>query len=276
MKKIILFFITILFFIIAYFIYQEFACMHLTAKFKELRPLHGRIPIYYKGIVIGKTMGIKHSFDGEHTLIKLLLYPNKLLLPENTVVYLKKEKKNNKEQDFLEFIYPKKPSNIMISNYSVLNGYVSSDMDMFLSNQNPESLEAFKKNLIKTTENLANATESLAELLDNLNSTLNSSKENIINTTQNIENMTGKFDNSINQNKLNETISNIETTTESINNILDDTSNSVMPTINATTENVNNITENINAITCGVRKTLRKKCGMLRLIFGQVIDECNK
>ena len=54
-----------------------------------------------------------------------------------------------------------------------------------------------------------------------------------------------------------------------------DASDSIIPNINSTSDNVNGITENVNAITCGIRKTLRKRCGMIRLIFGQVIDECN-
>ena len=249
--------------------------MHLFAKFKELRPLHSNIPVYYKGIVIGKTTGKKHSSDGEHTLIKMILYPNKLMLPINTKVFLKKEKKDNKEKDFLEFVYPKDPSSELISNFDILEGYVSSDIDIFLAGQNPESIESIKENLINTTKNLSDATETLSEILDTINSTLSSSKNNIVNTTKNIENMTEKFDASINQEKLDSTISSIETSSQNISNILNDTNEFLMPTINSTTNNVDNITENISAITCGIRKTLRKKCGMIRLIFGQVIDECN-
>ena len=274
MKKIILIFTTILIFLLGYFIFRQFICMHLFAKFKELRPLHSNIPVYYKGIVIGKTTGKKHSSDGEHTLIKMILYPNKLMLPINTKVFLKKEKKNNKEKDFLEFVYPKDPSNELISNFDILEGYVSSDMDIFLAGQNPESIESIKENLINTTKNLSDATETLSEILDTINSTLSSSKNNIVNTTKNIENMTEKFDASINQEKLDSTISSIETSSQNISNILNDTNEFLMPTINSTTNNIDGITENISAITCGIRKTLRKKCGMIRLIFGQVIDEC--
>ena len=275
MKKYILISIILLFVLVFYIFYREFACMHLFAKFKELRPIHGNIPIYYKGIIVGKTTGKKHSGDGLHTIIKLVLYPNKLMLPINTKIYLKKEKKDNKEKDFLEFIYPKNPSKILISNYATLDGFVSSDMDIFLASQNPESIEAIRENLFKTIQNLANATQTLSEILDNVNSTLISSKKNIINTTKNIENMTNKVDNSLNQDALDDTMLNIEQTTRNINDILTDTNTSLMPSVNSTANNVDGITENINAITCGIRKTLRKKCGMIRLIFGQVIDECN-
>ena len=274
MKKIILIFTTILIFLLGYFIFRQFICMHLFAKFKELRPLHGNIPVYYKGIVIGKTTGKKHSSDGEHTLIKLILYPNKLMLPINTKVFLKKEKKDKKEKDFLEFIYPKNPSNKLISNYDILEGYIASDMDVFLAGQNPESIEAIRENLIKTTQNLSEATQTLSDILNTINSTLSSSRKNIVNTTKNIENMTEKIDNSINEETLTNTISNIETSSQKVTNMLTDANQVLVPAINSTTNNIDGITENINAITCGIRKTLRKKCGMIRLIFGQVIDEC--
>ena len=274
MKKIILIFTTILIFLLGYFIFRQFICMHLFAKFKELRPLHGNIPVYYKGIVIGKTTGKKHSSDGEHTLIKLILYPNKLMLQINTKFFLKKEKKDNKEKDFLEFIYPKNPSNKLISNYDILEGYIASDMDVFLAGQNPESIEAIRENLIKTTQNLSEATQTLSDILNTINSTLSSSRKNIVNTTKNIENMTEKIDNSINEETLTNTISNIETSSQKVTNMLTDANQVLVPAINSTTNNIDGITENINAITCGIRKTLRKKCGMIRLIFGQVIDEC--
>ena len=87
--------------------------------------------------------------------------------------------------------------------------------------------------------------------------------------------MTNKIDNSINQDTLDDTMSNIEQTSKNINYILSNANETLMPSIDSTSENVSDITDNINAITCGIRKTLRKKCGMIRLIFGQVIDECN-
>ena len=275
MKNKLIFLSLFIIFIALYIAYKEFVCIHIFAKFKELRPLHNNIPVYYKGIVIGKTTGKKHSKDGAHTIIKMILYPNKLMLPVNTEVFLKKEKKDNKEKDFLEFIYPKNPSNILISNNSILNGFVSSDMDMFLASQNLEGLETMKENLIQTTQNLLDASESLSELLDNINSTVVSSKKNIVDTTKNIENMTEKIDNSMRQDKLDNTISSIEESAQNITNMIADASDSIIPNINSTSDNVNGITENVNAITCGIRKTLRKRCGMIRLIFGQVIDECN-
>lgn len=275
MKKYFLIFIALFFCTISYILYKEYVYTHIFVKFKELRPLHNNIPVYYKGINIGKTTGKKHSDDGAFTIIKLILYPNKLMFPINTTVYLKKEKKDNKEKDFLEFVYPKNPSKILISNYATLDGFVSSDMDIFLASQNPESIETIKENLLKTTQNLSKATETLSEILNTINSTLTSSKKSIINTSKNIENMTDKIDNSINQDTLDDTMSNIEQTSKNINYILSNANETLMPSIDSTSENVSGITDNINAITCGIRKTLRKKCGMIRLIFGQVIDECN-
>ena len=93
--------------------------------------------------------------------------------------------------------------------------------------------------------------------------------------------LTEKVNDSIRENSLENAVSNIEATTKNINdltsslNSVSDSVGGIIPKTSTTVDEINGITSNVNAITCGVRKTLRKKCGGLRLIFGQVIDECN-
>ncbi len=274
MKKIIFIAISVLFIFLCVFIYKLTTYTYITAKFKELRPIHNPLPVYYKGIIIGKAKEKKHSDSFEHTLIKLVLYPKNLLLPVNTTVMLKKEKRNNKEKDFLELIYPKNPEKVMISNGSVLEGISSVDLETFMKNQHPDDLETVKEDLWQSVQNLNYALQGFNQMFELINEILNENKPNLYNTTKNIDNMTKKIDNSLNQQKLDNTISNIELSTKNVSELTDD-SKGTLESTNLSLEEVQGIAQNVNAITCGVRKTLRKKFGGLRLFFGRVIDECD-
>ena len=289
MKKLFYIFALIIIAGLGFYIYKLTTYTYVTAKFRELRPIHEKLPVYYKGLVVGKAREQRHSDDFNHTLIRLVLYPKNLLLPENTIVMLKKEKHHDKERDFLELVYPKEPSNVMISNGSELEGKATVDIDTFMSNQNPEDLESIRHNLAESSENLNNALEGLSMVFESVNDILKENQKNLYTTTgnlskatQNLDNMTTKFNKSIQQKSLENAVSNLEASTKNLETLsanLNGTTtgvNEVIPHIDATMCQVQGLATNANAISCGVRKTLRKRFGGLRLIFGQVIDECDR
>ena len=289
MKKLFYIFALITLAGLGFYIYKLTTYTYVTAKFKELRPIHEKLPVYYKGLIVGKAREHRHSSDYNHTLISLVLYPKNLMLPENTTVLLKKEKHHDKERDFLELVYPKEPSNIMISNGAVLEGKATVDVEEFMKNQNPDDLEAIKHNLAQSSENLNNALIGLSIVFESVNDILKENQKNLYATTgnlskatANLNNMTAKFDKSIQQKKLENTINNIETSSKNLEsmsaNLTGTTTNvnGVMPSVEATMCQVQGLAANANAISCGVRKTLRKRFGGLRLLFGKVIDECDK
>ena len=289
MKKLFYIFALIILAGLGFYIYKLTTYTYVTAKFKELRPIHEKLPVYYKGLVVGKAREQRHSDDFNHTLIRLVLYPKNLLLPENTTVMLKKEKHHDKERDFLELVYPKAPSNVMISNGSELEGKATVDIDTFMSNQNPDDLESIRHNLAQSTENLNAALEGLSMVFESVNDILKENPKNLDTTTgnvskatQNLDNMTTKFNKSIQQKSLENAVSNLEASTKNLENLsanLTGTTtgvNEVLPHVDATMCQVQGLATNANAISCGVRKTLRKRFGGLRLLFGKVIDECDK
>lgn len=289
MKKLFYIFALIILAGLGFYIYKLTTYTYVTAKFKELRPIHEKLPVYYKGLVVGKAREQRHSDDFNHTLIRLVLYPKNLLLPENTTVMLKKEKHHDKERDFLELVYPKDPSNVMISNGSELEGKATVDIDTFMSNQNPDDLESIRHNLAQSTENLNAALEGLSMVFESVNDILKENQKNLYTTTgnlskatQNLDNMTTKFNKSIQQKSLENAVSNLEASTKNLENLsanLTGTTtgvNEVLPHVDATMCQVQGLATNANAISCGVRKTLRKRFGGLRLLFGKVIDECDK
>lgn len=282
MKKLFYIFALITLAGLGFYIYKLTTYTYVTAKFKELRPIHEKLPVYYKGLVVGKAREQRHSEDYNHTLIHLVLYPKNLLLPDNTTVMLKKEKHHDKEHDFLELVYPKEPSTTMIADGAVLEGKATVDVDTFMANQNPDDLEAIKQNLAQSSENLNVALEGLAMVFESVNEILKENQKNLYTTTgnlskatRNLDNVTQKIDKSVQQKRLDNTISNLETLSANLNGTTTSV-NGVIPHIDATMCQVQGLATNANAISCGVRKTLRKRFGGLRLLFGKVIDECDK
>lgn len=281
MKKLFYIFALIILAGLGFYIYKLTTYTYVTAKFKELRPIHEKLPVYYKGLVVGKAREQRHSEDYNHTLIHLVLYPKNLLLPDNTTVMLKKEKHHDKERDFLELVYPKEPSSTMIADGAVLEGKATVDVDTFMANQNPDDLEAIKQNLAQSSENLNFALEGLTMVFESVNEILKENQKNLYTTTgnlskatRNLDNVTQKIDKSVQQKRLDNTISNLETLSANLNGTTTSV-NGVIPHIDATMCQVQGLATNANAISCGVRKTLRKRFGGLRLLFGKVIDECD-
>lgn len=281
MKKYLHIFILAALFLGGFYIYKLTTYTYISAKFSQLRPIHEKLPVYYKGLKIGRAREHKHSADFNHTFINIVLYPKKLMLPDNTTVLLKKEKIKDKYYDFLELVYPKNPSKMMISNGAILNGKATLDVETYMASQNIEDLEAIKENLFKSSEELTKTLEEVEQMFSIINSTLTNSQADIKKITKNTGDLTEKVNDSIRENSLENAVSNIEATTKNINdltsslNSVSDSVGGIIPKTSTTVDEINGITSNVNAITCGVRKTLRKKCGGLRLIFGQVIDECN-
>lgn len=286
------FFIAILLVILGagFYLYKQSTYTHINVKFQELRPFHQKLPVYYKGIIIGKAKERKHSDDFTHTIVKVVLSPKKLMLPENSTVLLKKERRNNeKEHDFLEIIYPNEPSDKMISDGTTLEGKATTDIDTFMANQKVEDLENIRTNLAESAENLNAALAGLSELFATLDSmaqenrvNFKTASKNLAATTQNFQQVSAKFDKSLQQKSLDNTILNLEKSTQNLQTVTGnlttttDSVNIAMPRVDSTLYETHSLISNANAISCGVRQTLRKRFGGLRLIFGRTINECEK
>lgn len=264
MKKITFIILLIIIVFVGAFIYQHLEFTYITAKFKELRPIHGDLKVYYKGLVVGKAKESKHSDNFHHTLMKIVLYPKNLHLPSNTTVALKKEKRDEKQVDFLELIYPNEPTNLLLSDNSVIEGYTTVDIETYLSNQHPDDIETMKENLVESAQNLNYAMQGLAEIFQTVDEILKENQKNIYKTTRNVENMTVKIDRAIKQQQIENTLSNIENSTLNVNKTVVNADENL--------KDLKGITSNINAITCGIRQTLSKNFGGLRLFFGKTIQ----
>ena len=275
-------------------IYQRLTYTFITAEFKELRPIHQRISVFYKGYKIGKVLYIKPSDDFKTSYMKIALFHNgKLKLPKNSVIKLQREKDRWRKKDYIDIIYPEKPSDSYLESGDTGLGKTTVDIETFLSSQEPESLENIRQNMEQTSEDLQGAIEALRDLFTSLNEIANENRENInatfqnmADTSRNIDNLTGKFNRSIKQKRLNESVSNMENailnaknSTEELErlskriNDMTDTINGTMPTVTTGISDTGCIIKNLNEITCGISSTLKKRFGGLRLIFGKPIGE---
>jgi len=279
MKKIILILIVLILCIV---ILKYFSQRHIIAVFDNIRPFENKIPIYYKGILVGSATDKIHSLDFKRTNVKITLSNKNLKLPLNTKAILKKQIKNDKEYDYIELIYPEIPSERFISENSHIKGYSTIDIKEYLKNQTPEELDMIKENLISASENLGSSLEAIGgmflliqDILQENRNNIKSSSANFRKTTNNINQLTKKIDNAIVEKQLNNTFNNIENTTDSFYNFsnnINDTINDFDKTLPDTMQNTNEITQNLNSITCGIRQTLTKRFGGLRLFFGKVIN----
>ena len=275
-------------------LWQRLTYTFITAEFKDLRPIHKRIGVFYKGYRIGKVLYVKPSDDFKTSYMKIALFHNgKLKLPKNSIIKLQREKDRWRKKDYIDIIYPKEPAQSYLETGDIVLGKSTVDIETFLSSQEPESLENIRQNMEKTSEDLQGAVEALRDLLTSLNEiaqenreSLNSAAKNLSDTTRNINNLSTKFNNSVKQQELNKTMSNLEDTilntknstaeleslSKRINNMTD-TLNESIPTVTSSISQTECIVKNINEITCGISNTLKKRFGGVRLIFGKTIDE---
>ncbi len=278
-------------------IWQRLTYTFVTAEFKDLRPIHQRIPVFYKGYKIGKVLYIKPSDDFKTTYMKLALYHKKgLKLPKNSIIKLQREKDKWRKKDYIDIIYPKEPSESFIESGDLLLGQATVDIETYLSSQETESLDNIKENVEKASEDMQGAMEALRDLLTSLNEiaqenreSLNAATRNLSDTTKNIDDLTRKINRSIEQQKLKNTIGNLDDAVSNTKNStaeleklskrindMTDNINSTMPSVTSSIENTSYIIQNLNEITCGVSNTLKKRFGGLRLIFGKTIGkECD-
>lgn len=262
------------------FIYKQLTYTYITVQFKELRPMEKSIPVYYKGLIIGKAKESKHSDDYNHTLVKVVLYPKNLHLPSNTEVYLKQIVKNKHTSDFLELIYPETPNNKLLNDGSYLKGHTTVDIESYMKNLKTDDLETIKNNLTNATENLNNALSGLSELFILLQDVVNDSRANLKATTKNINETSAnlnqashKINNSIKEEQLTNSLNNIENSIQNIEQITENF-NHTMPSVNKSINATEEILANTNTITYGIKESLKKPFGGLRLIFGKTINEC--
>lgn len=280
MNKIYVTILLIIITIIGYLLYNKLAFLSIIVKFDELEPFERKMNVYYKGFKVGETTKIFPDKNYKNTYLRLKLFPHDIKLPNNIIAKINKTNK----KEYISLIYPDAPSIKEIKNDDEIKGCISKDLQSILKNSiNEDDVDIILDETSSLIEN-ANATiQSLNSIFQELNSIIIDSKSdikeairNLAKITKNLEETTGKLNKSIKEDDLNSSLNNIYKTTNEIKE---------------TTENINNITKQIdkvtmpivNSIACdtkeisnGVKRTLKKRLGLMKLLVGKPIKEkCN-
>lgn len=279
-------------------VYRVKTYTYITVEFNDARPVRNKIPVYYKGYRIGKVQKIKPNDNFQTTLVTIVLYPKNLKLPNNTTALLTREKRDRKEIDFINLLYPEKPSEVMLISGDTINGFTTVDIESYFSSKALSGdLDKITNNINELLENLKGTSEALTQLMDALTETVNDNRPSIKIMTSNLARMSDslrifafKLNSAINQQQLQNTFTNFDKTssnavittdnldgiTKNINIFTNDL-NKNSPDIAKTISNAQVITCNIAEITSGLRTTLSQNFGGLRLIFGKPVkNKCYK
>lgn len=274
-------------------LYRMVMYTYITVRFKEARPFHHHAPVFYKGHKVGKIVGVRHSKDYQHTLVKLVLYPHDLNLPENMTAKLKIIKRGRFEKDYVDLIYPENPNPIRLKNKSVIDGTTTIDAHSFFSSMDTENLEAMEKNASDTLANLESSTAGLNDLLSMANAIVEENRENINISAKNLalassntNRLTSRIDRTITQEKLQTVFDNVDEASTNVKSItqtftgvsenLGGTTNAIgqsMPMLECALANATAVTANLKEITAGIKCTMRKPFGGLRILFGRSINK---
>lgn len=265
---------------------------YLIVEFNEARPVRNKIPVYYKGYRIGKVEKIKPSKDFKSTMVTIVLYPAHLKLPINTTALLTREKRERREIDFINLIYPDEPSEVSLKSGDRINGFTTIDIESYFSSKAVSGeLDVITHNVNDLLESLKTTSDALTMLMEILQDTVNENRPAIKMTTNNLAQMSdslrefaAKINNSINEQQLKNTFSNVDKTSSSIvvttKNFEDITGNITsitggvnkqVPQITTSITNADKIAKNIEIITTGVKNTMSQNFGGLRLLFGKPI-----
>ena len=88
--------------------------------------------------------------------------------------------------------------------------------------------------------------------------------------------MSSNLNNSIEEKSVKNTVNNIEKTTDNIKEITTQIDKTTMPIVNSVLCNTNSTMCNVNVISGGIKRTLQKRMGLGRLLFGRPVDnQCN-
>lgn len=269
---------------------------YLTVEFNDARPVRNKIPVYYKGYRIGKVEKIKPSKDFKTTLVTIVLYPAHLKLPSNTTALLTREKRERREIDFINLLYPEEPSQIILKSGDHINGFATIDIENYFSSKAISGeLDIITNNINSLLESLKTTSDALTLFMEILQDTVNENRPAIKIMTGNLAQMSDtlkmfafKLNNSINEQEMKSTFSNFNKTSssvvittknlEGITQNIDAITGGVnrqVPQITTSITNADKIAQNLEVITTGVKNTMSQNFGGLRLLFGKTIKPVN-
>lgn len=260
---------------------------NIYAIFSELDPLSQKVPVYYRGNKIGRVKRIKPGKDYKYTIMKVFINTKKLALPDNTIA---KVKKLDNGQNYIDLIYPKVPSEVILKNGSMIEGKMAVDIEDFMSElADSGDLTVMKDNIKKTLEGIQTASEDIGTVFELLNYILEENRNNLKKTTHNAAKISNDLNEAskklnvvIDEQELKNTFSNANKSSEDVKqtakNLKEITENVDKATQNLdkTVAKIDNTVSEVNVITCNVKQitntfcqVLKKRFAGMRILFGK-------
>ena len=176
----------------AYVIYRTNT--YVTAEFNNLRPFHSYAPIYYNGYKIGRVVKVKPNKEYTSTIVTMELHPRDMKLPINISANLKKERNRwGKKFDYIDIIYPEKPSIYYLKDGDKISGKTTVDIESFFANQDPETLEQIKADMAESAKNLNVTLQTIGDLFATLNDMAIGVSPNMVKASKDFSQTTGNF-----------------------------------------------------------------------------------
>ncbi len=277
MNKIYITILLITLIILGIFTYNKFAFLNIVVKFDELEPFDKQMNVYYKGFKIGKTTKIYPDEDYKNTYIKLKITPHNIKLPKNIVAKIKKKR----TKEYVNIIYPESPELKNIEENDIIKGNICKDINSILNNTIEENdvdeIIDETSNLIESAniaiQSLNKIFIQVSEIIENSKVDIKITTKNLAKTTNNLEKISSKLNDSVSEESLKNSISNINQTTENIKEITQNIDNITVQLDEITIPIVNSIACDGKEITCGIKKTLKKRLGLSKILFGKPISD---
>jgi len=249
---------------IAMFNFGDFSKPQKTiiVKFKDAGPLPDKLPVYYKGIKIGKVTKADFSDDYRHTFLTVKIDNKDFNPPKNIYAELRIEDlaqvkaKGFSLKKYLAVVYPAKPSQEKLKDGDIIEGrssYINQFQDFFKKSVKKEQIEATANDVFSSTTNL------------------NKISENLMRTTKRIDDFLAK-----NQKNFDEIVDNSRAATENfshssaaIREFTETTLNN--PDLKLALQDMPAITENIKDITSSARLIAVNPCfqeGLMKTSYG--------
>ncbi len=292
--KIILLLLAIL--VVGGMISTYFTHTYIKAEFKKMDPMPARMGVYYKGYKLGSTRKLKISKDFKTTYLYITLNQRGLQLPKNITAQIKNYDEDTK---YVDLIYPSSPKLKYIKSGDVIKGESTFSFNGIsdLNQAHLDNLSAKGEGLLSSA---TKTTDALTELFDLVTDILTENRENIFasttslknsmanleETTSNLKDLSLKANDEITRDIIRKSAANIERTTlnfaNSSNEFISISGNFnktsadfsvLVPKLSVLIDAVQLVVCNVNDIVVGVKKTLMKKFGAARIMFGKPMSQ---
>ena len=289
--------IIVLLAIVGFGLYHEFFGYRIRARFTELAPLGANLPVYCKGKKIGRTRGVTLNKDYKFSTLKILLFPQKLALPTNSIATIKK---TDCDEKYIEIIYPQTPSKEFLKDGNTIEGKTDWDLDTLIAKIGEVGdWDTMVKDFEKTLKNMKDASNEIGQFFFLFSAVLEDNKANIkqatknaASTTENLDSVSLKLNNSIKEENLKTSVANFDKSSQNIKDSserikeasenvkeitekVETTTNKfdkTMTKIDTSVDDANEITAKVKDITSGVQELLCKRFAGMKILFGKPMD----